>query len=189
MIPKHESGPHAAGLACRSAAVSHRAFTVFELVIVLSLAAVLAAVALPRFAAATARYRADLAAQRMAMDIERVRVASRISSRDITISFLSGGRGYTVSGEASLDKPGQGYEIVLTGEPYHASIQSVDFGGSNVILFNYMGVAKSSGEVIVAAGGERRRVLFDSTTGTTSIVGAGTLRHTSAGSGVTELRP
>src|SRR5690606_27031377 len=58
-----------------------RGFSLLELVMVLTIIAILAAIATPRYANAMARYRADLAARRIAADLLLAQRLARTESR------------------------------------------------------------------------------------------------------------
>jgi len=141
------------GRAARPSARRHRpAFSLLELVLVLVIIGIAAAIAVPRHAAAVARYRAENAARRVAADLHRARDLARETSSDQKIAFAPATDRYTLAGYADPDRPGQAYTVILSGSPYHADLATAVFGEETSVTFNGFGVPTEGGKVAVQAG-------------------------------------
>ena len=137
------------------AAASRRGqgFTLVELVLVLGVAAVLAAIAVPRYVSATSRYRVQLAADRIARDIAHVQQRALLRGASQTITFVPASRSYTITGMVDPDFPAKTYTVSLSADPYRAATLAADFGGGAVLTFNGHGVPAAGGTVAVKAQG------------------------------------
>jgi len=144
-------------------------FNLLELVMVLAIMGIVAAVAAPRFGQAAARYRADVAARRIAKDLALASRDARNAGASRTLAFDSSGGAYTISGLAGLQKSAQPYRVDLSAEPYRTRADSVDFGGDGEVTFNGYGVADSSGRVVLKSGDITRTVTFDAASGRAGI--------------------
>ena len=151
-------------------AQSHRrrGYSLVELVMVMALIAIIAALAAPRWVKATQHYAADLAAQRVAGDIALAQSRANFSSTSVTISFATPGR-YQISGMSDPNKPSQTYTVDLTASPYTAALSNINFGGTTSLTFDGYGVPKQSGSLLVSVAGWSRTVSVDGTSGKVSI--------------------
>lgn len=142
-----------------------RAFSLIELVLVIAIISVMAAVALPRFAAAAWRYRADSAARRIIADLDFARARASARSATVSVKFDDKTHTYTLIGVADIDRAADGYTVVLGEEPYRASIVSVDIAGGRQIDFDGFGKPAAGGKIVIAAGQTQRTVTLDPSTG------------------------
>jgi prepilin-type N-terminal cleavage/methylation domain-containing protein len=147
----------------------NRAFTLVELVMVLVLVGVLAAVAAPRFARANANYRADLAARRIAADLAFAQRKARASSKQVTVSFAVATHSYQLVNVSDLDRSSQTYIVKLSAEPYGASLLTADFAGAAQVVFDGYGTPSAAGAVTLRAGGVQRTVTLDAVTGRATV--------------------
>jgi type II secretory pathway pseudopilin PulG len=143
-----------------------------ELALVLSIIAVLAAVASPQYASALARYRADAAARRVVADLNRARSEARASSDTCTVIFDDKTSSYALLGVESLDHPGDAYVVSLISAPYQVAIAWVAFddptsnGDSDQeVIFDGHGRPDSGGTVVISVGLESRAITLDATSG------------------------
>lgn len=120
-------------------------FTLLELVIVLVIVGVLAAIALPRFAQASDRQRLNVAAERIRADLALAQSRARSASQTSTMSFDTAAESYT------LDAVGGDAITVQIGEtPYEVDLVSATFNGSSTVQFNGFGVPISTGTITVS---------------------------------------
>jgi len=140
-------------------------FSLLEMVLVLVILAIAAAIAVPRHAAAVARYRTEAAARRIAADLVQARSLARQTSRDQTVVFDTAADCYTLVGFDDPDRPGRPYTVALAEAPYHANLTGVAFGEEASVTFDGFGAADQSGKVAVQVGGYRWTVTVDGESG------------------------
>jgi prepilin-type N-terminal cleavage/methylation domain-containing protein len=146
------------------------AFSLLELVMVVAILAVAAAIAAPRYAQATARYRCRVAARRIAEDLALASRSARTAGAARTVTFSSAGGAYTIAGLPDFRNPAADYRVDLAGEPYCARLLSARFaGGGPVVVFDGYGTADSDGTVDVQVGGAACTVVFSAVTGKASV--------------------
>jgi len=136
-------------------------FSLLELALVMAVVAVLAAIAAPHYGRATARYRARVAAKRVAADLELAARAARTAGASRTVTFAAGIDTYSIAGIPAIDDPSADYRVVLSDRPYRAKLLSADFGGDAKLVFNGYGMPDSGGTVKVQVGETVKTVLFD----------------------------
>ncbi len=142
-----------------------RGFSLIELVLVMAIISILAAIAVPRYAGAIARYRADAAARRIVADLDYARQRARASSSSVTAEILPDQDVVRVIGAFSMDDPSAVWEADLSGPPYRADITASIFGADNSVIFNGYGDPDSGGAVILQVGSVTRSVVLDAKTG------------------------
>ena len=121
-----------------------RGFTLVELVLVIIIMGVVAAIAMPRFAQATARQQLSAAADRLVSDFEKAQHTARASSNQVAISFDVAGNSYTVTPAS-----GSAYVVQLDESPYQVTIAKASFDGATTMSFNGYGIPSSAGAVVL----------------------------------------
>jgi prepilin-type N-terminal cleavage/methylation domain-containing protein len=144
-------------------------FSLLEVVLVTAIIAVCAAIAIPRYGSATGRYRADLAARRVAADLRQTQARARMISAACTIAFTPSTSKYQIVNAPSLDGAGGTYTVDLTVPPYQARIVSASFNGSAQVAFSGWGLPSKAGTVVIAVGLEQRTISLNGLTGQVSI--------------------
>jgi prepilin-type N-terminal cleavage/methylation domain-containing protein len=145
-----------------------RAFTLVELVVVILLMGIFAAVAAPTFFDSLMFHRVESAARRFKADLELAQQTARLTSRAQTITVL----GSTYSATASVtdfDRPGETYTVDLSQPPYALSVVAANFDGSTQITFDGYGRPSSGGTIILEIGTLRCTLDIDPTTGQVTI--------------------
>ena len=150
---------------------TRRGFSLLEVVLVLVIIAIAAAIAVPRHAAALARYRAETSARRVAADLAQARSLAQQMSSDQTVVFNPDADCYTLAGCDDPDRPGQPYTVALAGRPYHANLAGATFGAGAAVTFNGFGAADQGGTVTVAVGDYTWTVTVDAESGEVSTSG------------------
>jgi prepilin-type N-terminal cleavage/methylation domain-containing protein len=148
---------------------TRRAFSLVELVLVLTIIAIVAAIAAPRYAGAAARYRADFAARRIAADLAAALSNARTTSKSQTVVFNVAAGTYQISGLRELDSASTAYLINLSADPYKVTIGTANFNGASQVTFSAYGQADNSGSVTVQAGGITRTITLDNISGRTVV--------------------
>ena len=146
-----------------------RAFSLVELVIVLCIIALVSAMAIPRYAGATARYRLDAAAKRIATDLALSRQQAQVTSHTQSVVFQPSAGTYSIAGLPSLDNPALGYSVNLGLEPYKATLVSANFGGAATAAFDCYGAPVAGGTVVVRVGTSQKSIVLDTSTGKVTI--------------------
>lgn len=127
-----------------------RAFTLVELVVVIAILGILAAVAAPRWGDGVGRRRLDAAAGRIAADLQFARHLARTQSRTATVVFDVPASTYGIAGVRDPLTASSSYRVVLSESPYHVQVDSADFDGDSAIAFDAFGAADSPGSVVVS---------------------------------------
>jgi prepilin-type N-terminal cleavage/methylation domain-containing protein len=149
-----------------------RAFTLVEVVLVLSVLAILAAIAAPRFAASISNYRATLAAHRVAADVTLTQAAARAASASRALTFDLANNRYSIAGLSALDHQAGGYAVNLSAAPYQVSIKSLaltNVTANGALTFDGFGVPNGGATVVVSSGPVNRTVTVSSATGAVTI--------------------
>lgn len=131
-------------------------FTLVELMIVLVIVAVVGAIALPRFAQATARQQLDAAAGRVAADLELARTRARAASQSLAVSYSTANDHYSMNAVG-----GDAKTVELDESPYGVDLIKVKFGTGASVTFNGYGVPSSSGAVVLESNGNTVTVTLD----------------------------
>jgi prepilin-type N-terminal cleavage/methylation domain-containing protein len=102
-------------------------FTLIELVLVVAIMLIVAAIAAPRYGQAASRYQADLAAHRVGADLRMARSTARARSASCAVVFFVDANRYQLSGIPAPDGATGDYAVALSAEPYRANLLLADF--------------------------------------------------------------
>lgn len=183
MVDAIRGTPRAGSTGTRGAA-----FSLVELTMVMVIIAILAAMAVPRFANSIARSRVDAAARRITADIALVQRNARTCSQtryfavDIATHryFLQtdgtkapgppchqSNWGDWINGCAPDTARGEHYNcsVRLGDEPYMAKILGADFGGDARLGFDGFGMPDSAGTITIGVGPYTRTLTINGSTG------------------------
>jgi type II secretion system protein H len=144
-----------------------RAFTIFELVVVLMVMGIFTAVTAPTFFDSLLFHRVETAARRVKADLELARTQARLTSASQTITFTNST--YTISNTQNLDKPGSLYYVDLTKQPYSLDSATANFSNLSKVSFDGYGTPLSGGTVVLKAKSHTCTVTVDATTGNVTI--------------------
>lgn len=155
---------------------ARRGVSLLELVVVMAIAAVLAAIAMPRVSGSMFRQRALAAAKRMASDLIYAR-ADAIASSTARRVYFSTGRGMYALRDCGnpLSHTPAPYVVSLATGPYQGSLAGASFGNdvgvtysftatpeaAAQVVFDGYGVPDSAGWAAVMAGDARYLVALD----------------------------
>ncbi len=145
--------------------LSAPAFSLIELIVVVVVTAILAAIAVPRFGNSMAIHRVDTAAQRIAADLTLAQRRARMTSASQRVVFKPADDTYELIGVNHMDHVDQAYVVSLAAAPYRVEIVSADFGGDSEVNFDGYGAPDSGGTVIIRVGDFLRQIDLDADTG------------------------
>lgn len=147
--------------------------TLIELMMVISLIGITAAVVTPRYTESLNQFRAETAAERIRVDLNMARRRASITGRSISVIFDAGTNTYAMPNLASLDRSQLPYQMSLSASPFYAILGSVSFpggiGGDMQVVFDHYGAPDSGGSVAVRCGGTAKTVSLNATTGEATI--------------------
>lgn len=140
MMTTHKNRP---ATICRRACV-RAGFSLLELVLVMAIMAIIAAMAVPRYASSRNRYHAEYAGRRVAAELQRARDHAEASSAPVLVHFFTGRSAFKV-------QPARGawHAPDLGVEPYRAVITEAEFDGSVSVTFDAYGRPSADGRVRV----------------------------------------
>lgn len=133
--------------------------TLAELLIVLAIMGVFAALAAPRYAASAQRRRFQSAALRIQSDIALARESARATSSPRTLRFSTADNSYQLLGSNALNG-GRAGSVQLDEPPYQATLSHADFGGAPDLTFDGYGRIVEGGEVRLRIGAMQARIVF-----------------------------
>lgn len=136
-----------------------RAFTLVELAVVVAILAILSAIAVPRFAAASARRSLDASAQRILADLRHARQHALATSGAVGVVFDDAADAYVVEAPSPLGNAAT-YRVELLEPPLACQITSVTLASGRA-SFSGHGLAEASGTVTIASGRFTRTITID----------------------------
>jgi prepilin-type N-terminal cleavage/methylation domain-containing protein len=146
-----------------------RGFSLTELAVTMTLIAVLAALAIPRFARSLNEQRAMAAARRIAADVTAAQSRAKATSASQTISFTPSARTYQIQGVSDPDRPSASYVIDLSAAPYAVTSLTASLGGDTDLIFSGYGIADSNGTITLQVGDAQKQLTIDKDTGSVTI--------------------
>jgi prepilin-type N-terminal cleavage/methylation domain-containing protein len=153
-----------------------RGFSLFELVAVLIIIAIVSAIAAPRYASSLDRFRIDRAANRVVVDLAYARGAAEAASASTTVVFDVAASAYTMSGLTDPRTGAGSYRTDLAAEPYRATIVTVAMDDPTAlddtasdVTFDGFGRPDSAGTVVLSIAGRTRTITLDPDTGVASV--------------------
>ena len=149
--------------------LSHRAFSLVELLVVMAVIGIMLAIAVPRYAVSATRYRLDAAARRIVSDLSLAQSRARATSKSQPVLFSVAAGTYQMTGMAALDRSSGDYAVTLAGDPYRVTLVSADFGGQASVTFDGYGSPTRGGTIVIQAGGAQRTITVDASTGKAAV--------------------
>lgn len=141
------------------------AFSLVEMVMVLTVISVVAAIAVPRFNGAITRRRLESAVTRIVQDIALARQHARLSSGDVKMSFAKNRATYSMDKVPDPNAPGTMYSVDLRGAPYHVTDWITTFTLNEALTFDMYGVPDKGGSILIGVGRESKFINIDPDTG------------------------
>lgn len=144
-------------------------YSLLELVVVISIMAVIACVGSLRYVSAMGVHRAQRTAQSIAADLEAARHAARSRSTSVTIVFDTSTHTYTITGLPNPSSPGSAYTVSLNNGNLQSTLTAASFGGDATLIFNAYGMPDSGGSLTVSSGGTAQTVTVVAGTGKATV--------------------
>ena len=144
-------------------------FTLLELVLVLAIMGVLAAIAVPRFNSSAVNYRIESAAWRLKADLTYARQLAKTAGASRSVTFDVSANQYTLSDVTHPDRPSEPYLVDLSEDPYATDIVSATFGFGTDVTFNGFGVPQSGGQIVIQVRDRQMTLTLDAETGGVTI--------------------
>jgi prepilin-type N-terminal cleavage/methylation domain-containing protein len=144
-------------------------FSLVELLIVIAIVAVAAAIAAPRYNGSLGHYRAEMAARQIVAEVELARARATATSASFAVGFDQATHTVIVTGPLGTADSAVTSQLRLVDPPYRAYLKAVtldDAGGE--VVYDGFGNLSQSGTVDIIAHGQGRRVTFDADTGEVS---------------------
>jgi type II secretory pathway pseudopilin PulG len=142
--------------------VRRAGFTLADMVIVVLIIGIMAAVAAPQFAESVATAHVEAAVQRIEQDLEFARKSANTRSENQPIVFDPEADTYTLPGVADLDRRSQDYVVRLGDAPYQVDLVSAEFGEApsvtSTLTFNMFGYPDQAGSIVVQFGNKVKTV-------------------------------
>jgi len=132
-----------------------------ELVIVMLILSILAAVAAPRYSAAQIRYQTLATTKRIITDLQWAQRNAKASSATQDVVFSVENNSYTLTGMKALNRSQLEYQINLGSPNMLCTLVSADFGVSHTISFDIYGRPVRGGKIVFESGKERFTILVD----------------------------
>jgi prepilin-type N-terminal cleavage/methylation domain-containing protein len=143
-----------------------RAFTLTEVTLVAVIISIISAIAIPRFGASLARYRAERASCRLKADLLLARDKAIHQGRAFTVSFITGtASSYTLIGLRDPDRSTADTTVILSREPYLTTLGSLSVGPDTSIIFDGFGIPDSAGSMVLSVGSATRTLTIDGQSG------------------------
>lgn len=139
----------------------HLGFTFVELMIVMLIFGIFAAVAAPRYRDALSRFRADATAKRVAADLRLAQRHAKRTSASQSIVFDVANNRYVLTGIPDLDHADQTYAFDLGDSDSQTVLQSAVFGNNSTLTFDIYGRPDKSGTVVIKSGSYQQTVTVE----------------------------
>lgn len=143
---------------------THRAFTLMELVVVIVIIAIVSTMAVPRYAEAIVRHRADAAARRLAADLNLARRQARVAGAQRAVTFDLATDQYKIVGMSHPDRPSAAFVVDLADD-YGADLISTTFLPDDALIYDSYGMPDRWGSIILRVGDEYASVVVNATSG------------------------
>jgi prepilin-type N-terminal cleavage/methylation domain-containing protein len=168
-IPRLQVDSGCSAIRSRPRRAAVRAYSLLELIVVISLLAIVAAVGSVRYAEALSQHRARRSAEQVAADIQSARHAARGGLAGVSVSFDTVNERYTLAGVPHPHHKSGAYVVELSTGPLAAQLGTANFGGDGVLSFNTFGIPDSGGSVTIQCGSTAQTVTVVAGTGAVTI--------------------
>lgn len=151
-------------------------FSLVEMVLVVAIIGVGAAMVIPRFSNSTERWRAETASRKLIADINWVRQAARTRGQTASIDFTTGSTTYTLSGGVSVSGSAlPNLSINLGTAPFSCSRLSTSLvvagttTATTTLSFDAAGLPLAEGSIVVGTAGSSRTITISAPGGAITV--------------------
>jgi len=134
------------------------AFTLVELVLVVAIVGVVAAIALPRVGSVLDTNRADVAAAKLAADLELLRASARARSTTATIFLNPVTDSWRLANVTAPGDPNPDPVVRLAESPFHATLDPFAGPGEFELSFDQYGIPSTAVRIVLRSGAQSRAV-------------------------------
>jgi Tfp pilus assembly protein FimT len=151
-------------------------FTLIDVTITILILAIVAAIAVPRFAQSLDLIRVDSAARFIAADLNYARHRAQVTSQNVPINFTTSPAGYAMPTTPHLDRSGARYAVNFADSGLNVAI-ALNLQGHSSVTYNSFGLplvgsplaAMTSGAITVSSGLKSKTVSINPQTGRASV--------------------
>lgn len=150
---------------------NRKGVTIVELVAVMLIMAITAAVALPRISGAVTSTRLETAVNQMVADLEAARQYAISTSSSQLIQIVVADNQYRLLNKPDINHPGTSTTIIDFDDfSSSISIQSVFFDGQDNFTFDMYGKANRGGDIVLQAGTLSKTISVNSQSGKVTVL-------------------
>ncbi len=138
-----------------------RAFTLIELLIVISIIGLISAIAIPKFADAGSGRRLSAAKRVLVADIEMAKLRARATSKIHVIKFIPNENRYIIVEGTDVRRQAVILSRNFADTPYLVEIASTNLGGGELAAITLFGDVSPAFDVVLQENGTEAVVSFD----------------------------